>query len=59
MPVVLVTWVTAMTLVRGVIAFSNAAAKSPELCAGIGTGTLFTTKPSRRARIFHESLFEG
>ena len=30
-----------------------------ELRAGTGTATSFTTKPSRRARTFQESRFDG
>ena len=59
MPVVLVTCVKATTFVRGVIILSNPAIRSSLLAAGIFTGTLLTTRPSRRARIFQESLFEG
>src|SRR5215471_9872297 len=59
MPVVLVRCVTAMTLVRDVTAFSTAPNNSSELCAGTGTGSTVTVKPSRRARTFHESRLEG
>jgi len=58
-PVVLVTCVKATTLVRGVISFSNPAMRSSFPAAGIFTGALLITRPSRRARIFQESLFDG
>ena len=59
MPVVLVRWVTAITRVRGVTAFSMPATRSSADRAGTDTGTLLTTRPSRRARSFQLSLFEG
>ena len=61
MPVVLVRCVTAMTLVRDVTAFSTAPNNSSELCAGTGTGSTVTVKPSRRARTFHafDDAFTG
>ena len=59
MPVVLVTWVTAITRVRGVIAFSKAASSSSWLRGGTGTGRLLMRNPSRRARTFQAWLLEG
>src|SRR5215467_3806786 len=48
-----------MTLVRDVTAFSIVPNNSSVLCAGTGTGSTVTVKPSRRARTFHESRLEG
>ena len=59
MPVVLVRWVTAITRVRGVTAFSMPATRSSADRAGTDTGTLLTTRASRRARSFQLSLFDG
>jgi hypothetical protein len=59
MPVVLVRCVIAITLVRGVTAFSMAEYNSSELRAGTCTATSFTEKPSRLARTFYESRLDG